>query len=153
MIAIGGGGSKPSPHQRKLERYEEYVAAYYGEHKEYPAMPIELSPNNGVPIGDTFHGAVKPLGVEVTVKGESNKELPLLTDSAYKQLLNTIASIVDDPLGFMRGITTIDLLPSNRIMAGVVNEHTIRYECAIPPKLVDILSEINPELFLYQFQV
>ena len=121
MASISGGGSPPQPNQRDIDRsarYEQYVKACYEKNHEYPAMPIELSPTNGVPTGDSFHKTAEALGVPVTVNQKKMAELPVSL-TAYNQLLRTIAQIVHDPLGFMKGITGIDFHPSDRLNAGM----------------------------------
>jgi hypothetical protein len=115
MIAIGGRNPHRS-NQQQQHRYEQFVADYEKKVGTYPAMLMALSPNNGVPTGevlDTFHKTTADLGVTICVKAELNKALPIKTH-AYKQLLNTIASIVHNPLGFMDNITTIDLVPFDK---------------------------------------
>ena len=112
MTAIGGGNQPSNSHQRKLAHSEEWIAKYKDRVGEYPATPIELAPSNGVPTGDTFHRMAENLGVTVTSDVKESIALPndvvLIRENAlpvgergYKQLLNTVASIVENGSGFL----------------------------------------------------
>ncbi|MCS6267137.1 MAG: hypothetical protein H2174_06185 [Vampirovibrio sp.] len=109
-------------------------------------MPIKLSPKNGVPTGemlDTFHRTTNQLGVDVHVFEQPNQPLPTINSNAYKQLLNTIASIVHDPLGFMKGITTIALFPSWFVNAGMTYNNILVYESPFTHSGASILDDMQ----------
>jgi hypothetical protein len=119
-MSMINGGSQSNPSQRKLERYEQFVADYKTKVGQYPATPIELAPKNGVPKGgqlDTFHRMAKDLGVPVISELE-DEALPV-GERGYKQLLNTVASIVSDRLGFLGSIKNIHLKKSDEINASM----------------------------------
>ncbi|MCX5921227.1 MAG: hypothetical protein NTW61_07920 [Candidatus Melainabacteria bacterium] len=108
MTAIGGGNQPSNSHQRKLAHSEEWIAKYKERVGTYPAMPIELSPNNGVPteeVLDTFHRMAEKFDIPVTTDLDNNA-LPV-GKRGYKQLLNTLASIVENGSGFLGRIQKV----------------------------------------------
>lgn len=140
MTAIGGG-FQPQVNRRENERsarYEQVVTDYYNRVGEYPAMPIQLTPNNGVPIGerlDTFHKMTQNLGVTVTSDLEDNA-LPV-GERGYRQLLNTVASIVENGNGFLERLKRIALKKDDTIGASMYSDGLMQFEYIVPkPKAV-----------------
>jgi hypothetical protein len=157
MTAIHGG-SQPQPNQRDINRsarYERFVADFKDRVGTYPATPIKLSPKNGVPTGDTFHRMAENLGVTVTSDVKESIALPndvvLIRENAlpvgergYKQLLNTVASIVENGSGFLGRIQKVAFRQADDIGASMtergqlifkyLNQKTEGMAYVVPPE-------------------
>ena len=160
MVSIGGGGNLPNRHQRKLDNSEALIAAYKKRVGKYPAMPIELSPNNGVPTEerlDTFYRMAEQFGVPITIIDELDSNTLPVGERGYKQLLNTLASIVENGSGFLRNLQKIKLIESYCVSAGMQADGTLVFEytlsdtrtnsskkAVLPPPYESILELINP---------
>ena len=160
MTAIGGGNQPSNSHQRKLAHSEEWIAKYKERVGTYPATPIELSPNNGVPteeVLDTFYKMTQDLGVTVTSDVKESIALPndvvLIRENTlpvgergYKQLLNTLASIAEDTSGVVGNIKRIAFQKAKEINAIMTQNGELIFEY-IFPKIETLTGENSPSHF------
>ena len=156
MTAIGGGNQPSNSHQRKLAHSEEWIAKYKERVGTYPATPIELSPNNGVPTGgqlDTFHKMAQDLGVTVTSDVKETIALPndviLIRENAlpvgvrgYDQLLRTITSIVTNSHDFLERVQKIAFEKADAVEASMDSAGELGFAYISPT--VKTISYENP---------
>jgi hypothetical protein len=153
MGAINSGSQANLTRDNKA-RYEQYVADYHKKVGQYPAMPLALSPHNGVPTTqealDTFHKTVRNLGV--TIKTDlPNNSLPL-EEKGYKQLLNTCASIIENGSGFLGALQKILFEKNTQVGASMSQEGELVFEyiddiASVDPsatRYLSVLNVINP---------
>ena len=122
-------------------------------------MPIELSPKKGVPTGerlDTFHRTTENLGVPITTDLKESIALPNdvvlirenalpLDEKAYKQLLNTVAGILEDGSGLLGRLKKIKFLKGIVINTSIAGNGLIRFDY-IPARTERIADENPPKI-------